>query len=222
MAGAHKKLKKVKKKAKAGEGGAAPLRARKRQFAREAIWDAAIGLFAEKGFEETTVEEIAEAAGTSRRTFFRYFDSKSDLLAQAIVDFEASLREAILGCGAKDPAEALKEAALRTARHSAAQPRTRRIMEIAAKQPAARAAQAARAAELQERVARAYAERLKGGDGVMAQVMAGLTLTVLSAAFRRWFERGEKDIGAAVERALEAAREAVCGERRRGKRGGAA
>ena len=50
------------------------LQARKQEFVRDAIWTAAIDLFAEKGFEETTVDDIVAAAGTSRRTFFRYFE----------------------------------------------------------------------------------------------------------------------------------------------------
>jgi mycofactocin system transcriptional regulator len=49
-------------------------------------------LFAEKGFQDTTIDEIAAAARVSRTTFFRYFDSKSDLLWNE-VDAEAeSLR----------------------------------------------------------------------------------------------------------------------------------
>lgn len=44
------------------------------------ILDAALQLFEEKGYEQTTVEDIAAAAGISSRTFFRYFDSKTALL----------------------------------------------------------------------------------------------------------------------------------------------
>lgn len=56
------------------------LRARKRRETLERITDAAMRLFIERGYAQTRVEDIAEAAGISRRTFFHYFESKDDIL----------------------------------------------------------------------------------------------------------------------------------------------
>ena len=52
------------------------LRERKKQKTRDQLFHAAVKLFKDKGFENTTVEEIADAALVSRRTFFRYFQTK--------------------------------------------------------------------------------------------------------------------------------------------------
>ena len=57
-----------------------PLPERKRQLVRQEIARAAWLLFAERGYEDTTVEAIARAAGVSRRSFFRYFSSKEDVV----------------------------------------------------------------------------------------------------------------------------------------------
>src|SRR5437763_16505683 len=59
---------------------AEPRRGRPPGTSRRQLELIALRLFTERGFDETTIEQIAAAAGVSRRTFFRYFDSKASAL----------------------------------------------------------------------------------------------------------------------------------------------
>ncbi|SDQ86472.1 TetR family transcriptional regulator [Quadrisphaera sp. DSM 44207] len=53
---------------------------RTRRAVQEQVVEVALSLFADQGFDATTIDQIARAAGISRRTFFRYFGTKEDLV----------------------------------------------------------------------------------------------------------------------------------------------
>ena len=75
------------------DAGAAPQHGRvgrRRSTTRDHITDVALELFATRGFDDVSVDDVAQAAGISRRTLFRYFSSKN---AIPWADFDASLTD---------------------------------------------------------------------------------------------------------------------------------
>ena len=78
---ARKSAKQLLSKTKSAATAAAPgLRERKRQQTRERLTRVAMALFLDRGFEATTLDDIAAAADISRRSFFHYFASKEDVV----------------------------------------------------------------------------------------------------------------------------------------------
>jgi AcrR family transcriptional regulator len=71
------------------------LRERKRQQTRERLTRAAMALFLERGFEATTLDDIAAAADISRRSFFHYFASKEDVVFAWQEEITAALIAAV-------------------------------------------------------------------------------------------------------------------------------
>jgi AcrR family transcriptional regulator len=179
----------------------------KKKFIRDAIYGAAIETFARKGFDQTTVEEISQAAGVSRRSFFRYFASKDDLLAQTAMSYGAALRNAIDACPRDwSPLEVIKATVRAGVEHAAApEARTREVVEIAIRSESARQAYQSRTASIEDGLAAAFATRTKKrsvADGE-SRMLAGVTLAVMNATIASWFSGEHKNLPAAASRVLQ-------------------
>lgn len=84
---------------------------RKRQLVAGELRDAALMLLATRGFDAVTVDEIVATAGVSRRTFFRYFPSKEDVVVRFMADMlDGVLTELRSRPAAEPPSVALRHA----------------------------------------------------------------------------------------------------------------
>jgi len=90
------------------------LREQKRRLTFQRIAEVGMKSFLAKGYQETTIDEIAAAAGISRRTFFYYFKSKDDILLAQQRGYMDALRASIMeNASAGRPLEVIHQAALR-------------------------------------------------------------------------------------------------------------
>ncbi|MEU6241055.1 TetR family transcriptional regulator [Streptomyces sp. NPDC047024] len=143
------------------------LRERKKRRTREALVRAALELFTTRGYEQTTVDEIAEAVDVSQRTFFRYFAGKEDA-AFAVQDMtEAHFVAAVRDRPAHEPPMvALRQAILEnwdaireTVETSVPVELYLRMYRMIGSTPALLAAHLRRSASTEQTLARVLAER---------------------------------------------------------------
>lgn len=165
----------------------------------------AFGLFAANGFDKTTVDEIAAAAGIGRRTFFRYFPSKNDIPWGA---FDLELEKMRARLKALPPDIPLMEAirlALVDFNHVPADqvPLHRRRMELILRVPALVAHSALRFTDWRQVVAEFAAERTgRRVDELAPQAIAHAVLGVALAAYEHWLDDPSADIGALLDAAM--------------------
>ena len=89
------------------------LRERKKERTRETIAATAVRLFLDRGFDQVSITEIAEAAEVSRRTLFAYFPTKEDLVLHRFADHETEAARTVRTRPAgQSPLEALRAATL--------------------------------------------------------------------------------------------------------------
>jgi AcrR family transcriptional regulator len=171
------------------------LRERKKAKTRRSIQEHALRLIAERGYDGTTVEQIAEAAEVSPSTFFRYFPTKEDVILRD--DYDPILVEALL----RQPPELAPIPALRAALREVfgtvyaeardeLYRRTRLQMDV----PALRARLMQQQLETFQTFAGAMAARTgREPTDPDVRAFAGAFMGVAMAAVMQWMESGGKD-----------------------------
>jgi TetR/AcrR family transcriptional regulator, regulator of mycofactocin system len=164
-------------------------------------------LFSEQGFEDTTVERIAAAAGVSRRTFFRYFDSKADVLWHAFDGEVRALRAAFAAVPPHlPPMAAIRQVVVGVNRYRAEDvPELRTRMNLIGSVPALSASAAQHYDAWERAVSEFAASRLgQPADSLYPLAIGRATLAVCRSAYDRWAERADADLTVYLDQALGA------------------
>lgn len=192
------------------------LRERKKLATRRLLRRAALDLVAERGLANVTVEDIAEAADVSPRTFFNYFPSKEAALFGGDPERAAELRARIATEAPGQPAiAALRAVMAQDAETIAAELRSLggnpaewlHRMKVARADPHVRAAHAGQMAMIERAIAEGLAARL-GTDqetDPYPGVLAGAVVGVVRASMAFWaVAGGEVPLGLLIDQALQA------------------
>jgi AcrR family transcriptional regulator len=159
---------------------------------RLALENAALDLFAEKGFEETTVDDIAARAEVSKATFFRYFASKADVIFGVKTQHLEALKEAIVARPDAEPdIVAIRHAVLSVWAPLLCPERVARQGRAAASSSMLRGMSFDLGVLWQRAIADALAQRKKlDASDQRSWIVAGLALSAFSNALNCWLYRG--------------------------------
>jgi AcrR family transcriptional regulator len=182
------------------------LRTRKKQKTRLAIQDAALDLFAEQGFEGTTVEEIAARAEVSTATFFRYFGTKGEVIFGGNGYEHDVLEEAIIARPrTEDDLTALRRAVGESWLPRLDQDLVARQVRAAVKSPVLRGMSTELGGRFQTVIAESLARRrkLKSPDQ-RCRLTAAVAFAVFSSATNTWSREGfREDLANAIDREFD-------------------
>ncbi|MCA9913104.1 MAG: TetR family transcriptional regulator [Anaerolineae bacterium] len=178
------------------------IRSRKQQVVRDALSDAALALFLERGFEEVTVEEIAQAAGVSRRTFFRYYKSKEEVMVEHLDrDGERLLEELAARPLAEPPLLAIRNALIPAIESGLQEPQlVRDVTRLLRETSTLRRGLMERRNRYEERIAALMVQRLgTTSEDHIPMLLAFLTRALKDTAFNTWYDHETDDIPALVD-----------------------
>ncbi|XVV09555.1 TetR family transcriptional regulator [Actinoplanes sp. CA-131856] len=174
------------------EGRGLTIAQRKRQVVSDELKVAALQLMAARGFDTVTVDEIVAAAGVSRRTFFRYYASKEDVVIEMLETLGDQMRAELASRPADEPtAMALRhavEVAVLDCKDNTG--KALPVVRLVLRTPALYARSLERQAAWRDDMTDVLAARL-GRDRVSDMfpgLAVGIALTALEDVLRRWAE----------------------------------
>jgi len=183
---------------------AAGRRDRKRSATRQALHEAALRLAVERGLGDVTVEEIADAAVVSRRTFFNYFASKED----AVLYGDLQRLRRLIDLVAARPVDEPPWTSLRHAGEQLVSEadsldmiwRDRR--RLLRRDPSLAAHQLAAYSGIEREIAEEVARRMPGEDDLHSRVLAARLTCCLRVATSYWLEGSERSLPEVTRAAL--------------------
>jgi AcrR family transcriptional regulator len=167
-------------------------RERKKQRIRAQLTEAALSLFAERGFEQTTIDDIVSVVDLVPRTFFRYFRSKDDALFSWFEVMAEQARTALLARPRGEGAlRALIEAGREVLTTHGAEERVVLILHrLDATSPDLHMRQAACRYDLRRQMAQALASRLEPSAALIAEMVSAISSAAGWFAIDQWAAEG--------------------------------
>jgi AcrR family transcriptional regulator len=174
---------------------------------RARLSEIAVDLFAEHGFDDVTVEQIAGAAGISARSFHRYFRSKEDAVVGDLEPLGAVVGAAFAARPRDEPVwqSLLASFAVLLGRLGMGDERGKRVMRVIAGTPSLRARNLEKHLSWAEILTPLIADRLDDDAELRASALAQTSLVCLDVALNAWSREGEQDSASALLRRAFAA-----------------
>jgi AcrR family transcriptional regulator len=172
------------------------LRERKKERLRAQLIEAAVRLFAKKGLDATTIDDIVGSVDVSRRTFFRYFDAKEDVLPAWFDTHVVSVLETIDERPAGEaPLASLRHVMEAIARlYQSQMVHVLTLERVIGREPSLVARRYARMEQVSDGLAKRLAARSGGRtkDEARFRLLARVALAAGSSAIERWVAGGGK------------------------------
>jgi TetR/AcrR family transcriptional regulator, regulator of mycofactocin system len=167
----------------------------------------ALRMFAERGFDATTIEQIAAEAGVSERTFFRYFTTKASVLWSEFETEVETIRSTLAAVPDEVPMMDAIRRAVVAANHYRAEdvPEMRMRMNLVATVPALSSSAAEHYAAWEEAISEFAGRRLdQPADSLYPLAVGRAVLAVCRAAYDRWAARADTDLTVYLDLTLRA------------------